>query len=63
MRHTVRRSCRDIEQATAGAAPAPRAAPRTARPGTAPGASPARPALAATRIPHKVPEGTADSGP
>ncbi|BDH03245.1 hypothetical protein HEK131_04720 [Streptomyces seoulensis] len=63
MRHTVRRTRRGVEQAGREAPVALRAAARTARSGDAPRASPVALALAVTRIPHKVPERSADSGP
>ncbi|OQR58949.1 hypothetical protein B6E66_37485 [Streptomyces maremycinicus] len=63
MRHTVRRSLRGVEQAGPRSPSALRAAARTAGSGTAPGASPAWLMLGTTRIPQKVPERPADSGP
>ncbi|OYP16914.1 hypothetical protein CFC35_22395 [Streptomyces sp. FBKL.4005] len=63
MRHTVRRSCRGVEQTGVQTPIAQQGAARTARSGTAPGAPPARLVRAATRIPHKVPERPPDSGP
>ncbi|OQQ16898.1 hypothetical protein B0675_06895 [Streptomyces sp. M41(2017)] len=62
MRHTVRRSPRGVEQAGTGIRPASRAA-RIAVSGAASGATPGRLSLGTTRIPHKVPEHDADSGP
>ncbi|RMB83244.1 hypothetical protein CTZ28_24835 [Streptomyces shenzhenensis] len=63
MRHTVRRSRRGVERAGAKALIALRAAARTAGCGAASRATPAGLVLGTARIPHKVPEGTADSGP
>jgi len=63
VRHTVRRSLRGVEQAGAIGPSAQRAAARTAGSGIAPGAPPAWLMLGTTRIPQKVPERPADSGP
>ncbi|GGZ75794.1 hypothetical protein EF913_26700 [Streptomyces sp. WAC04189] len=63
MRHTVRRPLRGVEQAAAVGRSALRGQARTPGSGAASGATPARSALGTTRIPHKVPECGADSGP
>ncbi|AKZ56369.1 hypothetical protein SAM23877_3322 [Streptomyces ambofaciens ATCC 23877] len=63
MRHTVRRPSREVEQAGADGRSALRGKADTAASGAAPGATPAPLALGTTRIPHKVPECGADSGP
>ncbi|GAA5211190.1 hypothetical protein GCM10023323_41770 [Streptomyces thinghirensis] len=63
MRHTVRRSFRGVEQAAADGRSTLRGKVHTAGSGAAPRATPARLALGTTRIPHKVPECGADSGP
>ncbi|QDI70544.1 hypothetical protein CD934_18985 [Streptomyces calvus] len=63
MRHTVRRPSREVEQSTAFCLAARRADAGTSGDGVASGATPPRCALTTTRIPHKVPERTSDSGP
>jgi hypothetical protein len=63
VRHTVRRSVRTVEQAAADSRSALRGKAHTPDSGAALRAAPARPALGSTRIPHKVPEHDADSGP
>ncbi|GAB7109153.1 hypothetical protein JCM4814A_74670 [Streptomyces phaeofaciens JCM 4814] len=63
MRHTVRRSPKGVEQTGSRRPSALRVTARTAGSGTAPGAPPAWLVLGTTRIPQKVPEHPADSGP
>ncbi|GAA5010052.1 hypothetical protein GCM10023257_66190 [Streptomyces hyderabadensis] len=63
MRHTVRRAFRGVEQTAPDGRRTLRGKAHTAGSGAAPGATPARLALGTTRIPHKVPECGADSGP
>ncbi|QEU86315.1 hypothetical protein CP969_17645 [Streptomyces viridosporus T7A] len=62
MRHTVRRPPREVEQAAPRGRTPGRAAAGTGGSGVASGATPARCVLTTTRIPHKVPERTSDSG-
>ncbi|MPY63184.1 hypothetical protein FNH08_40345 [Streptomyces spongiae] len=61
MRHTVRRSPRGVEQAEPYPRPPVRVA-RIAGSGAASGATPGWLVLGTTRIPHKVPERSLDSG-
>lgn len=63
MRHTVRRSPRGAGPTPANGPGDLRATAGTSGNGAASGAAPARCVLTATRISHKVPERTSDSGP
>ncbi|PWI07233.1 hypothetical protein DIZ27_28630 [Streptomyces sp. NWU339] len=63
MRHTVRRPPRPTEQAVAAGPVARRTVADADISGAAPKATPVLCVLTTTRIPHKVPERAADSGP
>ncbi|OSP44033.1 hypothetical protein B7767_07005 [Streptomyces sp. 13-12-16] len=63
MRHTVRRPPREVERVPAFRLATRREVAGTGRYGVASGATPARCVRGTTRIPHKVPERTSDSGP
>ncbi|AYL36637.1 hypothetical protein CNQ36_15105 [Streptomyces fungicidicus] len=63
MRDTVRPPAGPVARTPAFCLATRRGAAGTGRYGTASGAAPARRAPGTTRIPHKLPERTSDSGP